>query len=49
MRTRGFFLGSLHALLGPALVAAFFTHNLVPMLVWIAATFVVVADACRRD
>ncbi len=48
MRTRGLFLGALHAHLGPAMVAAFFMDNLVPMLIWIGATFVVIVDASRR-
>ncbi|MGD4429326.1 hypothetical protein QT726_22340 [Xanthomonas citri pv. citri] len=49
MRTRGLFLGALHGVLGPALVAAFFMENLVPMLIWVGTTFVVVADASRRN
>lgn len=48
MRTRGLFLGALHGVLAPALVAAFFMHNLVPMLIWVGITFVVIVDASRR-
>lgn len=47
MRARGMFLGALFAFSGPALVAAFFMDNLVPLVIWLAATAVVIA--CGRE
>ncbi len=45
---RGPFMASLYATLSPSLIAAFFMDNLVPMGIWVAATFVVVFAASRR-
>jgi hypothetical protein len=40
MRARGGFLAVLYAVVGPALVAAFFASNLAPIGIWIGTTWV---------